>query len=127
MQVSGKITHSFYCFLDKQEFDMSRLYALTDLEMEFLKDPYQWLPIDLVESFLKKIESEYAGHSKNKGFFSHVGGSCFELSAWGDLDSVLKMKSDRPVFSNLPVFLSYFISEWVFSCKGERSSVFFKF
>ena len=119
MQVSGKITHSFYCFLQVREFDMSRLYALTDLEMEFLKDPSQWLPIDLVESFLKKIEREYAGHFAEKDFLSRVGRSCFELSAWGDLDSVLKIKSDQPVFSNLPVFLSYFISDG-FSLVKER-------
>ena len=121
MQVSGKITHSFYCFLQARGFDVSRLYELTDIEMEFLKDPSQWLEIEPVEAFLKKLKNEYASHFLDKDFLTTVGHSCFELSAWGDLDSVLKMKSNRPVFSHLPVFLSYFISDG-FSLVQERKT-----
>ena len=46
----------------------------------------------------------------DEDFIVCVGHSCFELGAWGELDSVLKMRGNEPVFSNLPVFLSYFIS-----------------
>ena len=119
MRVSGKVTHSFYCFLRARGFDVSRLYELTDMEMEFLKDPSQWLPLDQVESFLKKLKNEYASQFRDKNFFACVGHSCFELGAWGDLDSILKMKDAQPAFSDLPVFLSYFISDG-FSLTHER-------
>ncbi len=98
---------------------MSRLYELTDMEMEFLKDPSQWLPMDQVESFLKKLRNEYADQLGDKDFFARVGHSCFELGAWGDLDSILKMKDAQPAFSDLPVFLSYFVSDG-FSLTHER-------
>ena len=127
MRVSGKITHSFYCFLQAREFDISRLYALTDLEMEFLKDPTQWLPIEPVESFLKSLKNEYNKHFLDKNFLTTVGHSCFELGAWGDLDSVLKMQSNRPVFSNLPVFLSYFVSDGFFLIPDRNEPQFLSF
>ena len=111
MRVSGKITHSFYCFLQVRGFDESRFFELTDLEMEFLKDPSSWLDISKVDLLLKNLDQEYASHFVDKDFISCVGNSCFELSSWGELDSVLKMKKTKPLFSHLPVFLSYFISE----------------
>ena len=109
MRVSGKITHSFYCFLRERGFNVSRLFELTSLEMEFLKNPSQWMDIELVESFLKKIDGEYSSHFVDRDFIAVVGRSCFELNAWGELDSVLKMRKKEPVFSHLPMFLSYFI------------------
>ena len=111
MRVSGKITHSFYCFLRQRGFDVSRFFELTAIEMEFLKDPSSWLNISKVELLLKALTQEYAVHFVDKDFISCVGGACFEMSAWGELDSVLKMKKTQPLFSNLPVFLSYFISD----------------
>ncbi len=119
MRVSGKITHSFYCFLRTRGFDVSRLYELTSLEMEFLKDPSQWMDLNQVESLLKKLNHEYSSHFVDQDFLVIVGHSCFELRAWGELDSVLKMKKSKSMFSNLPVFLSYFISN-DFSFVNER-------
>ena len=120
MQVSGKITHSFYCFLRARGFDVSRLFELTSLEIEFLKNPIYWMDLDQVESFLKKLVHEYSSHFIDQDFLVSVGHSCFELNAWGELDSVLKMRKAKPVFSHLPVFLSYFISDG-FSLTSERS------
>ncbi len=120
MRVSGKITHSFYCFLRIRGFDVSRLFELTSLEMEFLKDPSQWMNMNQVESLLNKLNHEYSVHFVDQDFLISVGHSCFELSAWGELDSVLKMKKTEPVFSNLPVFLSYFISDG-FLLTSERN------
>ena len=119
MRVSGKITHSFYCFLHTRGFDVSRLFELTSLEMEFLKDPSQWMDLNQIESLLKKLNQEYSSHFVDQGFLMSVGHACFELKAWGELDSVLKMKQTEPVFNNLPVFLSYFISEG-FSLINDR-------
>ena len=120
MRVSGKITHSFYCFLRVRGFDVSRLFELTSLEMEFLKDPAKWMNIRQVESLLNKLNHEYSVHFVDQDFLISVGHSCFELSAWGELDSVLKMKKTEPVFSNLPVFLSYFLSDG-FLLTSERN------
>ena len=127
MRVSGKITHSFYLFLHRRGFDISRLFELTSLEMEFLKDPDQWMDIFQVEAFLKQLEHEYSPHFVDQDFLSSVGHSCPELGAWGELDSVLKMKKTEPVFShfsNLPVFLSYFISDG-FSLVNDRNETGF--
>ena len=129
MRVSGKITHSFYCFLRARGFDVSRLFELTPLEMEFLKDPAQWMGLNQVESFLNKLVHEYSQHFVDQDFLVNVGHSCFELGAWGELDSVLKMRKahPEPIFSNIPVFLSYFISDG-FSLVNERSEPgFFSF
>ena len=127
MRVSGKITHSFYCFLRTRGFDVSRLFELTTLEMEFLKDPAQWMDLSQVESLLKKLTNEYSAHFVDQDFLVSVGHSCFELGAWGELDSVLKMRKAEPVFSHLPVFLSYFISDG-FSLVSERTEPgFFSF
>ncbi len=120
MRVSGKITHSFYCFLRIRGFDVSRLFEFTSLEMEFLKDPSQWMELDQVESFLRKLVHEYSSHFIDKDFLISVGHSCFELNAWGELDSVLKMRKAEPVYSHLPLFLSYFISDG-FSLVSERN------
>ncbi len=120
MRVSGKITHSFYCFLRARDFDISRLYELTTLEMEFLKDPSQWMSLTQVEALLKKLDQEYSAHFVDQDFLISVGHSCFELNAWGELDSVLKMRKSDSVFSSLPVFMSYFISEG-FSIVNERN------
>ena len=120
MRVSGKITHSFYCFLRARGFDVSRLYELTSLEMEFLKDPSQWMSLVQVEAWLKKLQQEYSSHFVDQDFLIKVGHSCFELKAWGELDSVLKMRKSKDLFSHLPVFMSYFVSGG-FSIVHERS------
>ena len=109
MRVSGKITHSFYCFLRARGFDVSRFFQLTALEMEFLKDSSRWLPAGKVESLLKRLSQEYAGYFVDQDFIMCVGRACFDLGAWGELDSVLKMRTAQPVFSRLPVFMSYFV------------------
>ncbi len=128
MRVSGKITHSFYCFLRLRGFDVSRFFELTTMEMEFLKDPSSWLNISKVEKLLKALSDEYSAHFIDKDFISCVGQACFEMSAWGELDSVLKMKRSQPVFANLPVFLSYFIADGfsLIDVKRERGFLSYK-
>jgi len=127
MRVSGKITHSFYCFLKARGFDVSRLFELTSLEMEFLKDTSQWIDLDQVESLINKLDKEYSLHFVDQDFLISVGHSCFELGAWGELDSVLKMRKDAPVFSNLPVFMSYFISDGFSLITDRNESGFMSF
>ena len=127
MRASGKITHSFYCFLRARGFDVSRFFELTSLEIEFLKDPSQWMELNQIESLLKKLKQEYSPHFVDQDFIVSVGQACFELGAWGELDSVLKMKQTEPVLTNLPVFLSYFISDGFSLIKEREESGFLGF
>lgn len=109
MRVSSKITRSFYYFLHSRGFDVSRFFELTSLEVEFLKDVSHWLPAHSVESLLHSLSKEYAAYFVDQDFITGVGRACFRLNAWGALDSVLKMKTTKPIFDHLSVFLSYFI------------------
>ncbi len=128
MQVSGKIPHSFYRFLLGRGFDLSRFFELSSLDTEVIKNPSGWVDILSVEKMLKRLFQEYSSHFVDEDFIVCVGHSCFELKAWGELDSVLKMRGNQPVFSNLPVFLSYFLSEGfsIRDFKEERGLVQFK-
>ena len=127
MRVSGKITCSFHSFLKLKGFDVSRFFDLTPLEMEFLKNPSSWLDLFKVESFLKNLSQEYGAYFVDKNLITHVGQSCFELKAWGELDSVLKMSRASTPFSNLPVLLSYFISEGFRLTELKEDKGFFSF
>ncbi len=109
MLVSVKIIHSFYCFLKTRELDVSGFSELTALEMEFVRDSSKWLKISEMEYLLKNIFQEYAQHFVDEDFIVCVGHACPELGSWGELDSVLRISSE-PLFENLPVFFSYFLS-----------------
>ena len=109
MRVSSKITRSFYYFLRARGFDVSRFFELTSLEVEFIKSASHWLPADKVESLLKGLSKEYASYFVDQDFMTSVGHACFRLNAWGALDSVLKMKTNKPLFNHLSVFMSYFV------------------
>ena len=106
---------------------MSRFFDLTPLEMEFLKSPSSWLDLPKVESFLKSLSKEYGSHFVDKNLVTYVGKSCFELKAWGELDSVLKMSRASTPFSNLPVLLSYFVSEGFYLTELKEDKGFFSF
>ena len=108
MRLSGKVTHSFYCFLRIRGFDVSRLFEMTSLEMEFLKDPSQWMSLNQVESLLQKLNHEYSVHFVDQDFITTVGHSCFDLNAWGELDSVLKMRKAETYFFSFRCFFILF-------------------
>ena len=110
MQVSAKVPHSFYRFLQNRSFDLFRLFEISPVEMELIKNPSGWLEARRVEQLLARLFQEYSPHFVEEDFIVCVGHSCFELKAWGELDSVLKMRGNQSVFSNLPVFLSYFLT-----------------
>ncbi len=124
MRVSSKITRSFYYFLRARGFDVSRFFELTALEVEFIKDSSRWLPANKVESLLSGLSKEYASYFVDQDFMTCVGHACFRLSGWGALDSVLKMKTDKSLFSHLPVFMSYFVENcYLTGLKKERGKL----
>ncbi len=57
MQFSGKITNSVITFLQQQGVEASQFYELTDMPVEFLKDPTCWLEAKKTEALLGQLES----------------------------------------------------------------------
>ncbi len=90
--------------------DLQRLFELTDLPSEFLKDPSGWFPAGDIERFLNIIDNEFSA-SFNESLPVLVGHQCSELRAWGVLDSVIRMMSQpQDLFLQPQRFISYFVS-----------------
>lgn len=110
MLFSGKITNSFLIFLDKHGVDSEKLFELTDLPTEFLREPSCWIPADDVEKFIGAMEREF-GPLFEESLPSIVGHHCHELRSWGVLDSVIKMmQKPQDLFLQPHRFISYFVS-----------------
>ncbi len=111
MLFSGKITNSFLVFLDRQGVDSERLFELTDLPTEFLREPSCWIPAEDVEKFISIIDREFGAVFQEGHLPSLVGHQCHVLRAWGVLDSVIKMmQKPQDLFLQPHRFLSYFVS-----------------
>lgn len=110
MLFSGKITNSFLVYLDRHGVDSEKLFELTDLPTEFLRDSSCWIPAQDVEDFIANMDREF-GAEFNEGLAKLVGHACHELRAWGVLDSVIKMmQKPQDLFLQPHRFLSYFVS-----------------
>ncbi len=110
MLFSGKITNSFIVFLDRHGVDSEKLYELTDLPTEFLREPSCWIPAADVEKFISIIDREF-GSTFHGCLPTLVGHECHSLRAWGVLDSVIKMmQKPQDLFLQPHRFLSYFVS-----------------
>ena len=110
LKVSGRVTHSFFCFLDQHHFDTSQFHELTSIEMDFIKNPDSWMPIDLVENFLKKLTEEYNPRFSNGELTTIVGHRAVDLKAWGDLDQVIKISCPGDVYQRVEGILQWFLS-----------------
>lgn len=111
MLFSGKITNSFLLFLDRRDVDSEKLFELTDLPTEFLREPSCWIPAEDVEKFIAVIDREFGGHFQEGPLPTLVGHQCHELRSWGVLDSVIKMmQTPQDLFLQPHRFLSYFVS-----------------
>lgn len=111
MLFSGKITNSFLVFLDKHGVDSEKLFELTDLPTEFLREPSCWIPAQDVENFLSAIDREFGSIFPDNNLPTLVGHHCHELRSWGVLDSVIKMmQKPQDLFLQPHRFLSYFVS-----------------
>lgn len=110
MLFSGKITNSFLVCLDKHGVDSEKIFELTDLPTEFLRDPSCWIPASDVEKFLAGIDREF-GSKFPESLATSVGHQCHTLRAWGVLDSVIKMmQKPQDLFLQPHRFISYFVS-----------------
>ncbi len=111
MLFSGKITNSFLLFLDAKDVDSEKLFELTDLPTEFLREPSCWIPAQDVEKFIAEIDREFGARFPDGGLATLVGHQCHELRSWGVLDSVIKMmQTPQDLFLQPHRFLSYFVS-----------------
>ncbi|MEO0336486.1 MAG: hypothetical protein AAF202_08830, partial [Pseudomonadota bacterium] len=61
MYFSGKVPNSVFSYLSRKSADLERLYEVTELPVELIKDPTCWLDAKLVETFLQQVEAEF-GH-----------------------------------------------------------------
>jgi len=110
MLFSGKITNSFLVYLDKHGVDSEKLFELTDLPTEFLREPSCWIPAQDVEKFVASMDREF-GSIFHDNLPKLVGHECHELRSWGVLDSVIKMmQKPQDLFLQPHRFLSYFVS-----------------
>lgn len=110
MLFSGKITNSFLVFLDRHGVDSEKLFELTDLPTEFLREPSCWIPAEDVEKFIAAMDREF-GPMFQEGLPTMVGHHCHELRSWGVLDSVIKMmQKPQDLFLQPHRFISYFVS-----------------
>ena len=113
MHFSGKITNSLISCLEKSGKDYGSLYELTDIPTEFLRDPSCWIPATSVENFIQKIEQEFTSTTPGveNSLVTTAGSQCYQLRAWGVLDSVLKMmQNPQDIYLQPHRFISYFIS-----------------
>lgn len=111
MYFSAKITNSVLNFLDKQGLDQEGLYELTDLPLEFLRDPSSWLDAHKVEAFLRIMEMKCGAYFDDTGIYQKIGSQSFELRSWGVLDSVLRMmQNPEYIYSQPQRFISYFVN-----------------
>lgn len=110
MLFSGKITNSFLVYLDKHDVDSEKLFELTDLPTEFLREPSCWIPAQDVEKFVANMDREF-GSIFHDSLPKLVGHDCHMLRSWGVLDSVIKMmQKPQDLFLQPARFLSYFVS-----------------
>ena len=111
MYFSGKITNSFFEFLTRCEFDTSRFFEMTPLEIDFLKDPHSWMEARQVERLLNNIQQAYSYHFMDKDLITTVGHNCVSLKSWGGLEGFLKMfEVPEEIHEKLDIFFSYFMS-----------------
>lgn len=111
MLFSGKITNSFLVFLDRHGVDSEKIFELTDLPTEFLREPSCWIPAADMEKFLSSLDREFGASIFHESLPTLVGHQCHTLRAWGVLDSVIKMMAKpQDLFLQPARFISYFVS-----------------
>ena len=128
MYFSGKISNSFFSFLKRCEFDTSRFFEMTPLEMDFLKDPHSWMHAGELEKLLNNMQKAYQHQFMDKDLVTTVGHNSASLKSWGGLEDFLKMcGSPLEIHEKLEVFFSYFVSPVFKITRKERSMDKFTF
>ena len=128
MYLSGKITNSFFTFLSRCEFDTSRFFDMTGLEIDFLRNPHSWMEASQVEILLYNIKRAYQGQFLDKDLVTTVGHNSMELNCWGGLEQFLKMfHNDREIHDKLEIFFSYFVSPTLEIQNKKKTGRYFSF
>lgn len=128
MYFSGKISNSFFTFLNRYELDTSRFFEMTSLEIDFIRDPYSWMDADQVELLLRNIQRAYQPRFIDKNLVTTVGHNAPHLKSWGGLESSLGFfDSHRTLYEKIDKILRFFIAPHVFIYNKEYSSKFFSF
>ncbi len=128
MYFSGKITNSFFTFLNRYDLDTSRFFEMTPLEIDFIRDPYSWMDADQVELLLRNIQRAYQQRFIDKDLVSTVGHNAPHLKSWGELDSSFSLfDNPKGIYKKLDKILSYFISPQISIYSIENNKQFFSF
>ena len=128
MYFSGKITNSFFTFLNRYELDTSLFFEITPLEIDFIRNPYSWMNAQQVELLLKNIQRAYQQKFIDKDLVTTVGHNAPALKSWGGLDHSLNF-FDTPtsLYFKIDKFLSFFISPSVTVLDKKNTKDFFSF
>ncbi len=111
MYFSGKVTNSIVSYLSQSGGDLDKLEDITDLSLDFLRDPSYWLTANQVEKFLEQVQEVYGPSLAIDNVCEATGHCSYKLQSWGVLDSVLRMMmSPKDIFIQPQRFISYFIS-----------------
>lgn len=125
---SGKITNSFFTFLNRYELDTSRFFEMTPLEIDFIRDPWSWMDADQVEMLLRNIQRAYQQRFVDKDLVTTVGHNSPHLKSWGGLDSSLDFfDNPRDIYEKLEKILGFFVSPQISIYNKEDSKNFFSF
>ena len=125
MHFSGKITNSFFTFLNRYELDTSLFFPMTPLEIEFIREPESWMDAKQVEQLLKNIRGAYQQRFIDKDLVTMVGHNAPHLKSWGPLDSSLSFfDNPRSFYKKIDKFLSFFISPIVVYDKEDNQKFF---
>ena len=128
MYLSGKITNSFFTFLNRYELDTSRFFEMTALEIDFIRDPYSLMSADQVELLLRNIQGAYQQRFIDKDLVTTVGHNAPHLKSWGGLESSLTFfDSPRAIYDKIDKFFSFFVSPPLLIYNKENRKDFFSF
>ena len=128
MYLSGKITNSFFTFLNRYELDTSQFFEITALEIDFIRDPYSLMSAEQVELLLRNIQRAYQQRFIDKALVTTVGHNAPHLKSWGGLESSLTFfDSPRALYEKIDKFFSFFASPPLLIYNKESHKDFFSF
>lgn len=129
MYFSGKITNSFFTFLNRYDLDTSRFFEMTALEIDFIKDPFSLMSAGQVDLLLRNIRRAYQDRFIDKDLISTVAHNAPDLKAWGGLEAALTNFFESPVdmYQKIDRFFSFFISPSVPIYNQKNQTEFFSF
>ena len=128
MHFSGKITNSFFVFLNRYGLDTSIFFEITPLEIDFIREPDSWMDAKQVELLLRNIRGAYQQGFLDKDLVRTVGHNAPHLKSWGVLDSSLDFfNSPKAIYEKLDKFLGFFISPAPLIYNKDNNREFFSF